>query len=265
MDDVLSYYKDRRVLVTGCASGIGGATAQKLFAGGAYVIGIDKNEPTEGVHEFHSTDLGDEASINGTLAKIEGPIGGLFNCAGLSGGSGDQQRVFRVNFLGLRALTEGILERMPAGSAIVSTASTGGRDVLPNKERVIDVVRTDGFAAGKAWAEANESYVLERGGYPLSKEALILYSLSRCMELGENGIRINVVAPGVTDTPMLIDSAKAYGDEFFRIPPKPFGRRATPEEQANIHIFLNSGWASYVNGQTIWSDGGPVNVSVLPD
>jgi NAD(P)-dependent dehydrogenase (short-subunit alcohol dehydrogenase family) len=264
MDDVLSYYKDRPVLVTGCASGIGGATAQKLFAGGAHVIGVDKNEPTEGVHEFHSTDLGDESSINATLAKIEGPIWGVFNCAGLSGGTGDQQRVFRVNFLGLRALTEGVLDRMPAGSAIASTASGAGQAFETNKDRVIEVVRTKGFAEGKAWAEANESYVLERGGYPLSKEALILYSLSRCMELGENGTRINVVAPGVTDTPMLIDSARAYGDEFFRVPPKPFNRRSTAEEQANILIFLNSGWASYVNGQTIWSDGGGRNTQVLP-
>jgi NAD(P)-dependent dehydrogenase (short-subunit alcohol dehydrogenase family) len=264
MDDVLSYYQGRQVVVTGCASGIGGATAQKLFAGGAHVIGLDRKAPAEGVHEFVEVDLGDPDSITAAAAKISGPVWGLFNCAGLSGGASDAQHVVRVNFLGLRAFLEAVLDRMPEGSAIVSTASTGGRGWLENIDTVIGLARTNGFAEGRAWAEKNDAFVQDHGGYPTSKEALILYSLGRCLELGKRGIRINVVAPGVTDTPMLIDSAKAYGAAFFATPPEPFGRRATPEEQANVHIFLNSGWASYVNGQTIWSDGGVLGASILP-
>lgn len=264
MDDVLSYYQGRRVVVTGCSSGIGAATAQKLFAGGAEVVGLDRKPPSQGVHKFIEVDLGDLDSITAAAAQIEGPIWGLFNCAGLSGGASDAQHVLRVNFLGLRAFLEAVLDRMPEGSGIVSTASVGGRAWLENIDTVIGLARTGGFDEGRAWAQQNDAFVQQHGGYPTSKEALILYTLGRCLELGKRGIRINVVAPGVTDTPMLIDSAKAYGAAAFATPPEPFGRRATPEEQANVHIFLNSSWASYVNGQTIWSDGGVLGASILP-
>jgi len=46
--------------------------------------------------------------------------------------------------------------------------------------------------------------------------------------------------------------------------PKALGRVSTAQEQANLLIFLNSGWASYVSGQMIWSDGGNINAGVLP-
>jgi NAD(P)-dependent dehydrogenase (short-subunit alcohol dehydrogenase family) len=264
MDDVLSYYQGRRVVVTGCASGIGGATAQKLFAGGAHVIGLDRKAPVEGVHEFIEVDLGDLDSISAAAAQVEGPVWGLFNCAGLSGGASDAQHVLRVNFLGLRAFLEAVLDRMPEGSAIVSTASTGGRAWLENMDTVIGLARTNGFAEGKAWAEKNDAFVQKHGGYPTSKEALVLYTFGRCIELGGRGIRINTTGPGVTDTPMLIDSKKAHGADFIDRLPKALGRVSTAEEQANLLIYLNSDWASYVSGQMIWSDGGNINAAILP-
>jgi NAD(P)-dependent dehydrogenase (short-subunit alcohol dehydrogenase family) len=264
MDDVLSYYKDRPVVVTGCSSGIGGATAQKLFAGGAHVIGVDRKPPTDGVHEFFAADLGDLDSITETAAKISAPIWGLFNCAGLSGGASDPQHVLRVNFIGLRAFLEALLDTMPAGSAIVSTASAAGRAYRENTAEVISLARTKGFDDAKAWAESHDAYVKERGGYPVSKEALILYTIGTCVELGGRGIRINVIGPGVTDTPMLADSAKAHGADFIDKVPKAHGRVSTAEEQANLLIYLNSDWASYVNGQTIWSDGGNISAAELP-
>jgi NAD(P)-dependent dehydrogenase (short-subunit alcohol dehydrogenase family) len=103
---MLDYYRDRQVLVTGCSSGMGAATARMLHAAGAKVIGVDFREPTEGVDEFHQVDLSDLDSISAVAAELEGPIWAVFNCAGISGAVADALQVARVNFVGLRDSTK---------------------------------------------------------------------------------------------------------------------------------------------------------------
>jgi NAD(P)-dependent dehydrogenase (short-subunit alcohol dehydrogenase family) len=262
---MLSYYKGREVLVTGCSSGIGGAVAQKLHAAGAKVIGVDRKAPPDGISEFIQTDLNDPTSIHETVSKLSSPIWAVFNCAGLSGGAADPVTVLRVNFLGLRELNEGVVPLIPSGGAIVSTASTAGQDYVQHAAEVIGLVRTKDYGQAEAWVKENEDYVRQRGGYPVSKDALVVYTLDRCIDLAAHGVRINVVGPGVTDTPMLEDSFKAHGRDAILNSFKPLGRVATPEEQANILIYLNSDMASYINGQAIWSDGGVVNRKVVVD
>jgi NAD(P)-dependent dehydrogenase (short-subunit alcohol dehydrogenase family) len=265
MPDVLAYYQDREVLVTGCSSGIGGATAQKLQAAGAKVIGVDIKPPPEPLAEFIETDLGNYDSIRAAVARLAAPIWGVFNCAGLSGGGGDPVTVLRINFLGLRELNEAVVPLIPNGGAIVSVASGAGQDYAVNAANNIGLVRTKTFQEAEAWVAEHESYVRERGGYPVSKESLVLYTLDRCIDLAASGVRINVIGPGVTDTPMLQDSAKIYGMEHLMNMFKPLGRVATAEEQANILIYLNSDSASYINGQPIWSDGGVISRRIVAD
>jgi NAD(P)-dependent dehydrogenase (short-subunit alcohol dehydrogenase family) len=259
MSDVLSSYAGRVTLVTGCSSGIGEAVARKLAAAGAVVIGVDAKPPAIELSQFLLADLGDKDSIAYTVAQLPAEVWALFNCAGLSGGAAEPRTVLRVNFIGLREFLESVEPRVATGGAIVSTASGAGQHFRKNRDRVMGLVRTAGFDEAVRWAAENDGYVTERGGYPLSKEALVLYTIERCFDLCERGLRINCVAPGVTDTPMLKDSARKYGEEFLREATKPIGRASTAEEQANVLIFLNSDWASYVNGQTIWSDAGAMS------
>lgn len=264
MGDVLSYYEGRNVLVTGCSSGIGRAVATKLSEAGAHVLGVDRNDPAPEIVERHlGTDLGDAAAILRTASALSDRIWAVFNCAGLSGGAAEPPTVVRVNFLGLRELLEAVLDRIPRGGSIVSIASAAAQDYAANTERVMPLVRTPTFADGERWLQENASYVRERGGYAVSKEALVLYTLARSPSLASRGIRINVVGPGVTDTPMLVDTAKLHGADFDKRVAMPLGRRATAEEQANILIFLNSDWAAYINGEPIWSDGGTISRRLL--
>jgi NAD(P)-dependent dehydrogenase (short-subunit alcohol dehydrogenase family) len=265
MADLLSYYTDRQVLVTGCSSGIGGATARKLQGAGARVIGVDRRPPPGGLAQFIETDLLEPDSIHETVGALNSPIWAVFNCAGLSGGAADPLTVLRVNFLGLRELNEAVVPLIPSGGAIVSTASTAGQDYVEHAAEVIALVRTKDFREAESWVKDNEAYIRERGGYPVSKDALVVYTLDRCIDLAVHGIRINVIGPGVTDTPMLEDSFKAHGRDRILNSFKPLGRVARPEEQADILIYLNSDWASYVNGQAIWSDGGVVNRKIVAD
>jgi NAD(P)-dependent dehydrogenase (short-subunit alcohol dehydrogenase family) len=216
------------------------------------------------VSEFFETDMNDPASIHETLGKLSSPIWGVFNLAGVSSGGADPVTVLRVNFLGLRELNEGVVPLIPSGGAIVSTSSGAGRDYVQHAAEVISLVRTKDFSEAEGWIKEHEAYIRERGGYPVSKETLVMYTLDRCIDLAARGIRINVIGPGVTDTPMLEDVVKFHGDRIFTSF-KPLGRMATAEEQADILIYLNSDMASYINGQVIWSDGGVISRQVVAE
>ncbi|BBZ15454.1 coniferyl-alcohol dehydrogenase [Mycobacterium branderi] len=255
---VLDHYKDRPVVVTGCASGIGSAVGRTLTEAGAWVVGLDRKRPHCPMRQFVTVDLADPESIQSAVTSLPTEVFALFNCAGLSSGAADPTTVIKVNFLGLRELVENVEPRIPSGGAIVSTASAAGRGYRDNSEQVLGLVQSAGFLGGDRWVTEHASYIREYGGYRLSKEAVILYTMARCWCLGKRGVRINALAPGVTDTPMLQDVAKAHGWQRLDDAVEPLGRRATADEQARVLLFLNSDWASYVNGQTIWSDGGAI-------
>src|SRR6201999_832284 len=103
--DYLLRYDGRRVVVTGCASGIGEHVARQLTELGAEVVGLDLKRPALQLKEFHELDLSDSTSIDRVVAAIDGPVDSLFNIAGVSSGIGDPLRVVTINFLGTRYFT----------------------------------------------------------------------------------------------------------------------------------------------------------------
>lgn len=257
-------YAGRRVVVTGCASGIGAALVGPLTDLGAEVIGLDVREPDSGPVVFHRVDLSDPASIDAAVAAIDGPVHRLFNVAGVSSGIRDPLRVATINFLGTRHLTEALIPAMPAGSAIASVSSLAASQYRENAEVTLGLLETASMAEGVDWCRSNPE-ALADGGYRLSKEALILYGMGCVAVLGAKGIRINCTAPGVTDTPILDQLRDAYGEEFLDAFRTPLGRVAGPDEQAGVLVFLNSDAASYITGQVIWVDGGTVAENVHGD
>ena len=262
MSDLLESYQGKAVVVTGCSSGIGESVAGQLLAAGADVIGVDRVPPRHHLERFLQTDLSDEDSIASSAGRLPDEVWALFNCAGVSSGASDRQTVLRVNFIGFREFLERAADRMPRGSAIVNTASIAGRDWTDNLEEIGGLVRTKTFSEAVAWGRDHESYLAERDAYRVAKEAMLMYTADRAFDLCERGIRMNALAPGVTDTPFLSHSIKVLGDAILQ-PSRPMGRLATADEQARILIFLNSEWASYLNGQIIWSDGGGVTRRIV--
>src|SRR5262249_13369577 len=121
--DDLWRYEGRRVVVTGCASGIGEHLARQLTELGAEVVGLDLRRPALQLKEFHEIDLSDQASIDQAGAAIGGQVDALFNVAGVSSGIGDPLRVVTINFLGTRHFTEALIPTMPRGSAIANVSS----------------------------------------------------------------------------------------------------------------------------------------------
>ena len=252
MTDYLGY-QGKRVIVTGCFSGMGEATAKLLLDLGAEVHGCDFKPSSLPLASFQNVDLRDPASIDAGVNAIGGHVDALFNCAGLPN-SMPPMDVMKVNFIGLRHLTEKVLSLMGPGGAIASIASTGGLGWSRRIPTNMEFVTTKGFEGALAWCDANMETVRE--GYSFSKENVIVWTQFMGAHLIKKGIRINCTLPSPTQTPMMDTFQKASGKAVIDAAAEPMGRYSTPEEQAGGIVLLNSTLASIINGVVLPVDGG---------
>ena len=253
MSDILGY-NGKRVIVTGCFSGMGEATAKLLLSLGAEVHGLDYKPSTLSLASFNNVDLRDPGSIEAGVAAIGGKVDALFNCAGLPQ-SFPAMDVMKVNFIGLRHLTEQVLPLMGPGGAIASIASTGGLGWSRRIPTNMEFVTTKGFAAAVEWAEAHQEDTIKEG-YSFSKENVIVWTQYMGAHLIKRGIRINCTLPSPTQTPMMAAFHETSGKDVVDAAAEPMGRYSTPEEQASGLILLNSALAGIVNGVVFPVDGG---------
>jgi NAD(P)-dependent dehydrogenase (short-subunit alcohol dehydrogenase family) len=253
----LDFAGRRAVVAGGGGTGMGAAAASLLNGLGAEVTVLDLREPSaEGV-DFHRTDLGDPEAIRAAADRLDGPIHVVCNCQGISGAAPGTSAVdvMRVNFLGVRELTEALLPRMPSGGAVVSISSAGGLGWQRRLDPIGELLDTPDFAAGVRWCEAAADGLLATAlphAYAFSKQALIVWTMRRAVTAIAAGVRINCTSPGSTRTAMTPDFPGEGVDYMNR----PSGRASTPEEQAWPVVFLSSDAASYVNGQNLVVDGG---------
>lgn len=254
MSDILGY-KGKRVIVSGCFSGMGEATAKILLGLGAEVHGFDYKDSTLPLASFNKIDLRDPASIEAGVAAVGGKVDALFNCAGLPGGGGfPPLDTMKVNFIGTRHLTETVLPLMGQGGAIVSIASTGGLGWSRRIPVHMQLLQTRGFQGALDWCEANMDQVSE--GYAFSKEAVIVWTQFMGAQLIKKGIRINCSLPSPTQTPMMATFHATSGKEVVDAAAEPLGRYTTPEEQAGPLVLICSDLAGVVNGVVLPVDGG---------
>lgn len=254
MTDILGY-KGKRVIVSGCFSGMGEATAKILLSLGAEVHGFDYKDVNLPLASYNKVDLRDPASIEAGVAAVGGKIDALFNCAGLPGGGGfPPLDTFKVNFAGTRHVTDCVIDHMGPGGAIVSISSTGGLGWSRRIPTHMGLLQTKGFDGAMAWADANMDQVSE--GYAFSKEAVIVWTQFMGAHLIKKGIRINCSLPSPTQTPMMKIFHETSGKDIVDAAAEPLGRYTTPEEQAGPLVLLCSDAASVVNGVVLPVDGG---------
>ena len=246
-------YTGKRVIVSGCFSGMGEATARRLLSLGADVHGVDYKDCALPLASFQRVDLRDQYSIDSAVDKIGGKVDALFNCAGLPQTSPPLD-VMKVNFIGTRHLTERVIGLMGEGSAIVSISSTGGLGWSRRIPVHMELLKAASFDDGVKWATDNAETVRE--GYAISKEAVIVWTMMISSKLIKRGIRINCTAPGPTQTPMMKDFEAATKRSVLDAAMQPINRRSSPDEQAGPLVFLNSAAASYINGVLLPVDGG---------
>ena len=243
-------------LLTGSASGIGAATKLALEAAGHRVIGVDLRNAD--ICGDLSTPDGRQAVIQEALKITQGVLDGLVLCAGLGAQVQPPSKVTSVNYFGVVDLLDGLLPALrqghqPAAVVISSVASshlTWDRNPLAPALEAGDEAQAGAIVDGAG----------ERGGnlaYAGSKNAVTVAVRKRALAWGQAGVRLNTVAPGAVETPLLQAGLK---DERYAQAIKdfvaPLGRRAEPAEIAATVVFLMSAQAGFVHGAQFFVDGG---------
>ncbi len=246
-------YEGKKVVVIGCATGMGAATVELLVKAGAEVHAFDV-KPVEiaGIKSSNQCNLLDQESIDAAIELMGGNIDALFSCAGLPTGF-PWDDTLTVNFFGPRYLIEKILPKMNKGGAIATIASLtlGWERQLGT---INEALSTTTIAEGRAWVDKVGDRWPEP--YSFSKYCLAAWTTfesPRMME--EYGVRLNSLGPGITSSPML-DSFRETSAETMDAQPNPIGRWSAPEEQAQAMMFLNSPLATYLVGAVLPNDGG---------
>jgi NAD(P)-dependent dehydrogenase (short-subunit alcohol dehydrogenase family) len=252
MGELVSY-AGKRVVITGCFSGMGEATARLLLELGAEVHGLDYKDCALPLAAFHRVDLRDPAAIDAAAAKIQGPIDALFNCAGVPSTFAPID-IFKVNYIGPRRLTDLLLPKVATGGAIACIASTAGFAWQRDVALVSELIAKSSWDEAVAWAEAQLAG--GKDAYTLSKETIIVWTLASAASLIKRGIRMNCILPGPTSTPFMEQQSTITPDAAIDAFTQPINRRSRPEEQAAPLVFLNSDAASYLNGVALAVDGG---------
>jgi NAD(P)-dependent dehydrogenase (short-subunit alcohol dehydrogenase family) len=245
-------FSGKRFVVTGAASGIGHAVAERLLAAGAEVVSLDRNTPTAAVSRHVEVDLANPRSIDAALEQLDGSFDGLMNVAGIPG-TAPADLVLAVNSLAVRHLTEAFFERLAPGGTVTIVSSTAGFGWPNRLEAIRDLLATDTFEEGAAWFKANPQ---QGNAYNFSKEVTTVYTMTMGLAVVELGLRINAVLPGPVETPILADFEESMGKDNLDGVRELLGRHADPDDIASAVLFLASHEARWINGHALVVDGG---------
>ena len=250
----MSKFEGKTIVVTGVSSGIGSDTARLLRLQGARVIGLDRNDPMLTLDGFVKADLSEQAAIDAALRQLPERLDGLANIAGVPG-TAPVDLVARVNFLGLRHLTQKLAERMPEGGSIVNVSSILGFEWPARVDLHKALAETLTFEAGLAWLARHP--VPQASCYQYFKEALIVWTLTQSQpQFLAKGVRMNCVAPGPVFTPILGDFVQMLGQERVQADAHRMKRPAFSDEVAPAIAFLLGDDARWVSGINLPVDGG---------
>lgn len=241
----------RIALVTGAAEGIGEACARKLAAHGATVILSDINVAKGEVvakdigngARFLALDVADLAAWEATIAIITQEFGGIDILVNNAGGSfaigpiggqslASHQQTLAVNVTGTWSGIRSVEAAM--------TARGGGS--------IINISSIDGFMG-----------IRDMSSYVAAKHAVLGLTRALAMELGEKGIRVNSVHPGITATPVVLGTPPATKARLEKaLASQPIKRMGQPEDIANAMLFFASDESSYCTGTSLVVDGGHI-------
>ena len=246
----------RTTVVTGSASGMGAANKARLEAEGHRVIGVDVRDAD--VIADLSTPEGRQAAIAGVTDLADGSIDGLVTWAGLSGLTDRPGRlVAAVNYFGTVEVMDGLRPLLAAGDApaavVVSSNSTSIQPGVPMA--LVDALRAGDEPAALTVADETDSFA----AYPASKLAVARWCRAASVtdEWAGAGIRLNAIAPGAVETPLLDASrSDVTVGEFVDALPIPAGGPASPDDIVGVVSFLLGPDARFLVGSFLVVDGG---------
>jgi NAD(P)-dependent dehydrogenase (short-subunit alcohol dehydrogenase family) len=246
--------------VTGSASGIGAAVAERIARSGTTVIGVDQAESD--VRADLATAEGRRLAVDEVARRCEGRLDGLVVAAGVGPQVQPTGAIVRVNYFGALVVLDGLLETLASGeapAAVVLASNSAG--ITPP-----DAVLLGLLAEGDEEAAATRAGELDGATvYGMSKLGLARAVRRRARPWGEAGVRLNAVAPGPVDTPLLRGTlADPRLGPAVEALPIPLRRRAAPEEIAAAVAFLLDPANAYVHGAVLFVDGG-TDAELRPD
>ncbi len=221
------------VLITGGSNGIGKAIAKRFAKEGAKIIIFDVKKPDYKA-EFHRVDISNEEQIKQAFDKIK-QLDILVNNAGIYFQASvedtkieDLNKILDVNFKGTYLMCKYALPLIKKAKGNIINISSG-LGIVPEPESP---------------------------AYCSTKASIIMLTKCMAQEYANQGIRINAILPGPIHTDLLKNafSSKKEIDEYAKL--NPMKRIGTPEEVANVAVFLASDQASYVTGGLYSVDGG---------
>lgn len=241
-------FDGRTAVVTGAASGIGRAIAQRYVAEGGLVVAADID--TGGLDSLQA-EVGDAVSTRRCDVTVEAEVAALVAAGVERAGrfdvmfnvAGGQRPAPLVDmsetdwdFTVALCLKSAFFGTKYAGRAFVAAGSAGS---------VVNI------------ASLNSRVPMIYGGaYSAAKAGVVSLTETAAIELGERGIRVNAVSPGLTDTPLVapvLAMPQVHAAYMERIPMR---RAATPADIAAAATFLASDDAAYINGVNLFVDGG---------
>ena len=241
------------VVLTGGSSGMGAATVEQLLAAGHTVHNLDIQDQDSDA-AFYRCDLSDKSSIDETMGLLPERIDALVNVAGIADAK-VKDKVIRVNFLGLRHLTEGLFGRITDQGSITIVSSTAGLGWRQRTEVVNELLDTEDFDSGLAWARGNEGR-WNRDPYTYSKQCALVYTHRLAGRGLGRRVRANCICPGGVKTPLTPEFRRLMGEDQEQWTIASIGRYAEPWEVADSICYLAVGCNSWLNGVALPVDGG---------
>lgn len=244
------------IAVSGSRSGIGAATLALLGERGYRTIGVDVADAE--VTADLSVPAGRAAAVAAVLERCGGKLDGLVLCAGLGPTVTPHAKIAAVNYFGAVAMLDGLraaLERGTTPAAVVVSSVSSVQ--MTWEQNPIGQALEAGDEARVAAVLAGAGDHAGQVAYAGSKNALTVAVRRRTVEWGRAGIRLNTVAPGIVETPLLQAGLAdpLYGQAIARFT-APLGRRAQPAEIAAAIEFLLGPAAGYIHGAQLFVDGG---------
>lgn len=239
--------------VTGAASGIGQAVAEQLKADGNDVITVD-------IHNAEiNGDLSDREQLGSVIEAIQdraqGGLDGLVPCAGLGPEFGDKAKIPLVNYFSVVDMVNALRPALKKKAGAIVLISSNSSQIMEYNADYIAALLDDNRSEAVKIAGAVDGQTLYGGG----KQALARWMRHVNPQFAADGIRMNAVAPGYTESGMT--KAGMDDPEFGQairdfVNSIPIGRPGVPEDQANAVSFLLSDKASFITGSVLFVDGG---------
>jgi NAD(P)-dependent dehydrogenase (short-subunit alcohol dehydrogenase family) len=243
-------YDGKRVLVVGGATGMGAAVAELVQDAGADVVVMDYADVTLAGAQAISVNLGDRASIDAAITECGGPVDVVFSCAGVADGT---PGIEKINFIGHRYLLDRLIAAgtLGRGGAIGFISSAAGLGWESNLAELQEYIAITDFDAASQWALDHN-----HADYMWSKQTICTYVAQEAMGLLKQGIRINAICPGPTDTPLAQANKEmwlGFGADYRA---EVGVDASTPLDQAYPLVFLCSDAARVMTGQIVITDSG---------